>query len=298
MPIVSDPQLSPDGARGGVHRVTPHRWTTTRRQPESGWPTWPPETRGRPPQATGSDRAPRWSPGRQDPGVHLHPRRDSQIWRMPIRGGDAVRVTSTPGRDDRLLWSPDGRALFFWTDVAWGDSTEAARRSSARSPPRRRSGPICSTGTGTNGALESARTSSGSNWPADTATDVTPFDRDVPPLALGGRDIAVSPSGHRSRGGLQSRLRPGHQHQQRRLRDGARRPARQPITTSPGNDNSPSYSPDGRYVAYLSMTTPGFEADRQQLMLYERATGDASPLDTEVGSEHQRLSLGPRLAGR
>ncbi len=48
---------------------------------------------------------------------------------------------------------------------------------------------------------------------------------------------------------------------------------RQAITTSAANDNSPQYSPDSRYIAYLAMSTPGFEADRQQLMLYERATG-------------------------
>ena len=52
--------------------------------------------------------------------------------------------------------------------------------------------------------------------------------------------------------------------------DGA---GRQAITTNQANDNSPAYSPDSRYVAYLAMTVPGFEADRQQVMLYERATG-------------------------
>jgi dipeptidyl aminopeptidase/acylaminoacyl peptidase len=59
------------------------------------------------------------------------------------------------------------------------------------------------------------------------------------------------------------------------------------ITTNPANDNSPQYSPDSRYIAYLAMSIPGFEADKQQIMLYERATGKRIPLapkwDLSVG---------------
>lgn len=35
-----------------------------------------------------------------------------------------------------------------------------------------------------------------------------------------------------------------------------------------GYDNNPAWSPDGRYIAFNSMTTPGFEADRNRIMLY------------------------------
>jgi len=40
-----------------------------------------------------------------------------------------------------------------------------------------------------------------------------------------------------------------------------------------GYDNDPVYSPDGKYLAFHSMERPGFEADRNRIMLYERATG-------------------------
>jgi dipeptidyl aminopeptidase/acylaminoacyl peptidase len=50
------------------------------------------------------------------------------------------------------------------------------------------------------------------------------------------------------------------------------------ITTNPANDHSPAYSPDGRYIAYLAAQRPGFESDRQQLMLYELAAGRRSSL--------------------
>lgn len=41
----------------------------------------------------------------------------------------------------------------------------------------------------------------------------------------------------------------------------------------PGYDLEPRYSPDGRFIAFHSMERPGFEADRNRIMLYDRASG-------------------------
>ncbi len=41
----------------------------------------------------------------------------------------------------------------------------------------------------------------------------------------------------------------------------------------PGYDQEPTYSPDGRWIAFLSMARPGFEADRLRLMLHDRKQG-------------------------
>lgn len=38
-----------------------------------------------------------------------------------------------------------------------------------------------------------------------------------------------------------------------------------------GNDNNPVYSPDGKYLAFLSMPRAGFEADKQNIIVYDRA---------------------------
>src|SRR5205085_3136156 len=43
-----------------------------------------------------------------------------------------------------------------------------------------------------------------------------------------------------------------------------------------GADRTPRYSPDGRYLAYRSQTTAGFESDRWRLMLYDRQTRQRS----------------------
>ncbi len=45
-----------------------------------------------------------------------------------------------------------------------------------------------------------------------------------------------------------------------------------------GYDNDPVYSPDGRFLAWHSMKTPGFESDRNRLMLLDRKKGTVREL--------------------
>ncbi len=44
------------------------------------------------------------------------------------------------------------------------------------------------------------------------------------------------------------------------------------ISTSPGSDDAPAYSPDGKYLAFRSQARAGFESDLFRLMLYDRMT--------------------------
>ncbi len=56
----------------------------------------------------------------------------------------------------------------------------------------------------------------------------------------------------------------------------------------PGYDQDPSYSPDGRWIAFASMARPGFEADRLRLMLHERTTGKNTELLPDFdGNAHE-----------
>ncbi len=48
----------------------------------------------------------------------------------------------------------------------------------------------------------------------------------------------------------------------------------------PGYDIEPRVSPDGRQVAYLSMARPGFEADKNRLLVLDLATGKTRDLTT------------------
>jgi dipeptidyl aminopeptidase/acylaminoacyl peptidase len=42
------------------------------------------------------------------------------------------------------------------------------------------------------------------------------------------------------------------------------------ISTSPGSDDAPAYSADGKYIAFRSQARAGFESDRFRLMLFDR----------------------------
>ncbi len=48
-----------------------------------------------------------------------------------------------------------------------------------------------------------------------------------------------------------------------------------------GYDKYPAFSPDGKYMAWQSMETPGFEADKERLMLMELETGEMTYLTVD-----------------
>ncbi len=60
------------------------------------------------------------------------------------------------------------------------------------------------------------------------------------------------------------------------------------ISSSPGADTTPLYSPDGKYLAWRSQARAGFEADKWRLLVQDRQTGkirDATQnFDRSVGS--------------
>ena len=58
------------------------------------------------------------------------------------------------------------------------------------------------------------------------------------------------------------------------------------LKNNPGYDTNPQYSPDGQYIAWLSMARDGYESDRNRLCVYDVKTGTKSyvteTLDTNV----------------
>ncbi len=60
------------------------------------------------------------------------------------------------------------------------------------------------------------------------------------------------------------------------------------VTTNPAADGTPRYSPDGKWIAYRAQLRPGYEADRWQLMVFNRSTGATRSLtasfDASAGS--------------
>ncbi|MCB0644369.1 MAG: S9 family peptidase, partial [Phaeodactylibacter sp.] len=64
-------------------------------------------------------------------------------------------------------------------------------------------------------------------------------------------------------------------------------------TPNPGYDVEPAFSPDGRYIAWNSMATPGFEADRNRILLYDRNTGDTRELTAGIDASCDHPSWSP-----
>src|SRR5262249_56457287 len=64
-----------------------------------------------------------------------------------------------------------------------------------------------------------------------------------------------------------------------------------------GYDGSPRFSADGRFIAYRSQTTPGYESDRFRLMLYDRRTGRAQWLTESLDSWVDEFTFSPDSKG-
>ena len=168
------------------------------------------------------------------------------------------------------------------------------------------------------GGRSSATPSAGSQElapPNHEARDLTPGDHDVPPFSLGGQDMyAISPDGqevaytsnideveatstndeifvvpmavesavpsgqNRQSGSDPDALRTAH----------ATAPKAKKISTSPGADTTPLYSPDGKYLAWRSQARAGFEADKWRLLVQDRQSGKTRDLtekfDRSIGS--------------
>jgi len=65
------------------------------------------------------------------------------------------------------------------------------------------------------------------------------------------------------------------------------------ITTQPGFDGNPVYSPDDRYIAYHAQLTAVYEADRWRVMLYDRQSGKSENLSESFDRSATELAWSP-----
>jgi dipeptidyl aminopeptidase/acylaminoacyl peptidase len=124
---------------------------------------------------------------------------------------------------------------------------------------------------------------------ATTPRDLTPGDHDVPPFSLGGQDMyAISPDGqevaYTSNIDEVEATSTNNEIFVVPINGGAPKK----ISTSPGADTTPLYSPDGKYLAWRSQARAGFEADKWRLFVQDRQSGKTRDVtekfDPSVGS--------------
>ncbi|MFN3693819.1 MAG: TolB family protein, partial [Ignavibacterium sp.] len=62
---------------------------------------------------------------------------------------------------------------------------------------------------------------------------------------------------------------------------------------SKGVDCQPVYSPDGKWLAWTSMKRAGFEADKKDIILYERSTGKMKNLTESLDRSVEEFIWSP-----
>jgi len=292
---------------------------------------------------------PRWAPDGKRFAFVSTKENGSQIWIADFDGAtgavtDKHRLTNFATEADGELWSPDGKYILFKSDVypeCVGTLEEESTCNAKRVEEVKESKVKAEIFTHLlyrhwNAYKEGKRTHLfvvhadilvlGMNRRAlygiaNYARDLTPGDYDAPVFSLGGQDnYALSPDGKELCYASNHDAMPAASTNN----DLFTVPVDWPADATPAQviaatkdftsenkaaDNTPLYSPDGKYIAYRAQQRPGYESDRFRLMLYDRKTGEKKEVtdgfDQWVGSfvwspdskalyftsEHKRHSL-------
>ncbi|MFZ3331255.1 MAG: S9 family peptidase [Candidatus Acidiferrales bacterium] len=274
---LSEPQISPDGRWIAYGVSTPD--LETNHSIRDIWLV--PAAGGDARQLTrgGSDTRPRWSPDGKKLAFISTRDGTPQVYYVPLEGGEATRVTFLSTGADNELWSPDGKTIVFISSVypdCKDDVCNAQRdteKSQSKIHARIYEKLLYRHWTGWWDGKRSHLFVTPAN--GGTPRDLTPgATYDVPPFNLEAPEaIAFSPEGSElcfTANTDKDEARSTNGDLFTVPVSGASQPQR--ITTNPGNDWGPTYSPDGKWIAYRAQMQPGYESDRWRLMLYDRST--------------------------
>lgn len=268
---VADPQLSPDG-RWVAYQISVPDVAANRSRtqiyliPTSG---------GEPKQLTSgasSASTPRWSPD----GARLAFVTGGQVWTMNADGADRKQLTNISSGAGDPVWSPDGRTIAFASDVypdCKDDACNRARDEEAEKNPVKahvasnllyRHWVDWKGGKRTHVFVVAAE--------GGAARDLTPGDFDAPPFSVGDpTDYAFSPDSKELAFARNTdKIEAASTNADIFVVSVAGGEPRRLTGDNKGADKTPRYSPDGRFIAYRSQETAGFESARWRLMLYDR----------------------------
>jgi dipeptidyl aminopeptidase/acylaminoacyl peptidase len=233
----------------------------------------------------GEDR-PRWSPDGRQLAMVLTRGGEPQIWvsdidpetAMPLPGKPLRQITTISTGASGEIWSPGGKYILFTSDVFPDCPDDACNQQRDEQQAQSK---VKAT------VFRGLFFRHWSNYTGDKRThifvqpaaggvpkDLTPGDHDAPPFSLGGQDMyAFSPDSQEvaftSNIDEVEAISTNNEIFIVPVAGGTPKK----ISTSPGSDSTPLYSPDGKYIAWRMQETPGYESDRFRLVIYERATG-------------------------
>ncbi len=127
-----------------------------------------------------------------------------------------------------------------------------------------------------------------------TPRDLTPGDHDVPPFSLGGQDdYAVSPDGkeiaYTSNVDEVEATSTNNEIFVVPMAGGTPKK----LSTSPGSDSTPLYSPDGKYLAWRSQARAGFESDKFALIFYSRVDSTLHDMTKKFDRSVESIAWAP-----
>jgi dipeptidyl aminopeptidase/acylaminoacyl peptidase len=277
---ISDPQLSPDDRWVAFTVETIDLEKNTR--PKQIYIV--PLMGGEPRKIADAAERPRWSPDSKKIAFISDRSGSSQIWIMDADGANPREITNLSTEAGGVLYSGDGKHLVFSSEVypecGADDTCNRAKLEAEKNNPvkaRVINSLLYRHWTKWQGARRSHLLAIPASGGA--AKDLTPGTRDVPPFSLGGPDdYAISPDGAEVCYAMISADVPATStNSDLYVVPIAGGPSHK-ITSNPAADNSPQYSPDGKYLAYRAQVRAGYESDRWRLMLLERSTGKLTNL--------------------
>jgi len=278
MQRISEQQVSPDG-KWVVYTVgTPN--LAANRVERNLWLVAVAGSEARQLTRSGRDQRPQWSPDSKNIAFVSSRGGEAGVYTLSLDGGEPTRLVQLADGVDNLLWSPDGGTLAFTSNVFpdCADQACTAKRLEEREKSKVKAHVYdhllyrhwneWSDGTRSHLFVVTAK--------GGTPRDLTPgWKYDVPPFSVGGPDeVAFSPDGREL---CFTANTDAHAEISTNADlflvpvDGSAAPRR--ITTNPGFDGEPVYSPDGRWIAYHAQLIAGYESDRWRLMLYDRTKG-------------------------
>ena len=292
---MSDPQISPDGRTVAFAVTVPD--IENNKSLHSVWTV--PLDSGAPRKIADLASRPRWSPdGRRI--FYVSTAGDvSQIWSMNPDGSGAAQLTHFSAEADGVTVSPDGKYILFTSNVypeCGADDACNRQRLDAEKDSKVKARTITSLLYRHWNTWEGNRRSHLLSFSlADgKIADLSPGNRDVPPFSLGGPDdYAISPDGSEVCFSMNTDENPAAGTNNDLFVVPVQGGASHKITGNPGADNSPLYSPDGRYLAYRSQARPGYESDRWRLMVLERATGKLTVLTDAIDRSVNSFTWSP-----
>jgi dipeptidyl aminopeptidase/acylaminoacyl peptidase len=227
---------------------------------------------------------PRWSPDSRQIYFISSRSGSSQVWVMDDDGSRPRLITRLATEASGLLVSPDGKKIVFQSNVypecgADNACNQKNLDDDAKAPSKARIYTSLLYRHWTEWQTRRRQHLLVASTDGAGVQDLTPGKYDVPPFSLGGPDgYAISPDSLELAFVVNRDPVPAASTNSDIYTVPLEGGEARKITISPGADDSPLYSPDGKYLAFRSQPRAGYESDRWRLLVLERATGHTANL--------------------